>query len=156
LKWLTVKKNPLYAQYYLLKAAEQIARLEVCLSGEPPTREAILKACTLSPGLIEPYYQEAMSHHYSEEEIFNAIQGIDRYLEQQLDIIKKPVVKFMSDQELKTVTLITKHFHSESHFIVGIFDYLAEKGIIAKVSQTIRITPKSKLAVEEIGYLYIA
>jgi len=96
-----------------------------------------------------------MSHHNSEEEISIAIQGIDRYLEQHLDIIKKPVISYMSDQEMKTITLITKHFHSVGHFIIGIFDYLAEKGVIAKVSQTIRITPKSKLAVEEIAYVYI-
>lgn len=61
----------------------------------------------------------------------------------------------MSDEEIKTSTLITKHFHTESHFIIGIFEYLAEKGVIEKVSQTIRITPKSKLSVEELGYLYI-
>ena len=155
LKWLTVKKDPLYAQYYLLKAAEAIARMEVCLSGESPSREAIIKANTLNPAMITPYYKEAMSHHYKEEEILRAIQGIDYYLEQHLDIIKKPVITYMADQELKTVTLITKHFHTDSHFIVGIFDYLAEKGVIARVSQTIRITPKSKLAVEEIAYVYV-
>ena len=145
----------MYAQYYLLKAAEVIARIEVSLNGEPPTREAILKAVTLNPELMAPYYQEAMTHHYSEEEISKAIEGIDQYLVQNLDTIAKPVLRYMSDQEIKTVTLITKHFSIESHFIVGIFDYLAEKGIIAKVSQTIRITPKSKLAVEEMGYIYI-
>jgi hypothetical protein len=155
LKWLTVKKDPLYAQYYLLKAAESMARMEVCLNGEPPTRECILKALTLNPAMITPYYQEAMSHHYKEEEIVEAIRGIEQYLEQHLDMIKKPVVSYMADQEMKTVTMITKYFRSESHFIIGIFDYLAEQGVVAKVSQTIRITPKSKMAVEEIAYVYM-
>jgi predicted transcriptional regulator/predicted nucleotidyltransferase len=155
LKWLTVKKDLLYAQYYLLKACEAIARIEVCLTGEPPTREVIQKALTLNPERITPYYTDAMSHHYSKEEIAKAIDGIDKYLEEHLDIIKKPAIQFMADQEIKTVTLITKHFHSYSHFVVGIFDYLAEKGVIEKVSQTIRITPKGKRSLEEIGYLYI-
>ena len=61
----------------------------------------------------------------------------------------------MSDQEMMTLTMITKYFQSEGHFIIGIFDYLAEQGVIAKVSQTIRITPKSKRSVEEIAYQYI-
>ncbi len=154
-KWLTVKKNPLYAQFYLLKAAESVARMEVCLRGESPSREAILKAYTLNPEMIAPYYQEAMSHHYNEEEIEAAICRLEGYLEQHLDIIKKPVVEYMADQEMKTVTMITKYFQSDSHFIVGIFDYLAEQGVIAKISQTIRITPKSKRAVEEVAYQYI-
>lgn len=155
LKWLTVKKDNLYAQFYLLKAADEIARMEVVLHGESPSREAILKAYTINPNLITPYYQEAMSHHYSSVEILNAIHGIDYYLEQHLVTISKPVLEYMSDQEIKTVTMITKYFRTESHFIVGIFDYLADKGIIYKVSQTIRITPKSKPAVEEIAYQYI-
>lgn len=155
-KWLTVRKDPLYAQYFLLKAAEMIANMELCLKGEPSSRESIQKGLALNPDMIAPFYQEAMSHHMGEEEIMRAIEKIDGYLEQHLEILKKPIIEFMSDQEIKTSTLIAKHFHTEGHFIIGIFDFLAEKGVIEKVSQTIRITPKSKLAVEELGYLYIA
>lgn len=155
LKWLTVKQDALYAQYYLLKAAEVIARMEVCLNGEIPSREAILRAYALNPNLIIPYYHEAMSHHYSTIEIMNAIHQMDSYMEEHLDVIKKPVLEYMSDQEIKTVTMITKYFRTDSHFIVGIFDYLADKGVIMKISQTIRITPKSKMAVEEIAYQWV-
>jgi predicted nucleotidyltransferase len=154
-KWLMVKGDPLYAQYYLLKAAEPLARIEIYLRGEVPTRECIRRAVEIDSEMIGTYYNNAMSRRLREEEIASAIEGIDRYLEQHIDIIKKPVIDFMADQEIKTVTLIVKHFHAESHFIVGIFDYLAEKGVIEKVSQTIRITPKSRMAVEEIGFLYI-
>lgn len=154
-KWLTVKQDPLYAQYFLLKAAEAIANMELCLHGEPISRKSIQKALRLNPEVITPFYQEAMSHHLSEAEIIKTIEKLDCYLEQHLEIIKKPVIEFMSDQEIKTVTLIAKHFHLEGHFIISILDYLVEKGIIEKVSQTIRITPKGRLAVEEIGFLYI-
>lgn len=154
-KWMTVKKDLHYTQYYLLKAAESIARIEVFMSGESPGREVILRALEINPDVIKPFYTNAMSHPMNKEEILQAMASIERYLEEHLDIFKKPALTFLSDQQLKTVTLITRHFHTEGHFIIGIFDYLAEKGVIEKVSQTIRITPKSKLAVEEIGYLYI-
>lgn len=155
LKWITVKEDPLYAQYYLLKAAEVIARIEVCLVGEVPTREAIVNAKKIHPEVLAAYYDLAMSHHYSKEEIMEAIHNIDEYLRSHLDIIKKPILTYMSDREMKTVTMITKFFQTESHFIVGMLDYLADLGVIAKVSQTIRLTPKSKPAVEEITYQYI-
>jgi hypothetical protein len=96
-----------------------------------------------------------MSHHLKEDEISISIERIDKYLEQNLDVLKKPVIEFMSDQQIKTVTLFSKYFHMDGHFLIGILDYLADKGVIEKVSQMIRITPKSKPAVEEIGYLYI-
>lgn len=154
-KWLTVRKDPLYAQYYLLMAAEILAFMELCLHGEPNSRESIQKALKINPEMIAPFYQDAMSRHFSKDEISIRIEKIDRYLEEHLDLLKKPVIEFMSDQEMKTITLLSKHFHISGHAIVGLLDYLAEKGVIEKMSQTIRITPKSKLAVEEIGYLYI-
>jgi predicted nucleotidyltransferase len=154
-KWLKARKDPLYAQYFLLKATETIANMELCLNGETSSRESIQKALVINPEMIKTFYQDAMSHHFSEDEVMEAIDKIDGYLMQHLDILKKPVIEFMSDQEIKTSTLIARHFHVESHSIVGIFNYLAEKGVIEKVSQTIRITPKSKLAVEELGFLYI-
>lgn len=154
-KWLYVRKDPLYAQYYLLKAAEIIANMELCLNGKPSSRQAIQKAIELNPETIAPFYQDAMSHHLSEEEIASCIEKIDKYLEERIDFIKKPVIDFLKDEQIKTITHISKHFNAMGHFIVDTFDYLVEKGIIEKVSQTIRITPKGKLAVEEIGYLYI-
>lgn len=155
-KWLTVKNDPLYAQYYLLKAGEVLARMEVCINGEPPTREAVRKALEINPALILPYYKDAMSHPYSDEEIYKAIEGIDTYLQSRIPIISLPVIEFMRDGELKTVTLFARHFRMEGGYIIGILDYLAEEGIIARTSQTIRITPRSRKAVEEIGYIYVA
>lgn len=155
-KWLKARRDPLYAQYFLLQAAEVIANMELCLNGQPSSRESIQKALQLSPEAVKPFYQDAMSHLLSEEEILEAIDRIDRYLMQHIDIIKQPIVDFLGDQEMKTITLISKHFNMEGHFIIGILDYLVDKGIIEKASQTIRITPKSNMAVEEIGYLYIS
>lgn len=153
-KWLNVKNDPAYAQYYLLKAGEVIARMEVCMSGEPPTREAIRKALEINPDLILPYYKDAMSHLYSIDEINKAIDDIYAYLQSCIPVISRPVIEFMQDGEIKTVTIFADHFSTESHFIINILDFLTEEGIITRVSQTIRITPKSKKAVEEIGYIY--
>ncbi len=155
LKWLTVKKDPVYAQYYLLWAVEALARIEVTLQGDPPTREVIQQALKLNPELITPYYKNAMSGLYTEEELQALIEGINAYMIKHLDVIKQPVLEYMKDQELKTVTMLTKYFHTEGHYIISILDFLADQGILMKVSQTIRITPRGKKAVEEIGYLYI-
>ncbi len=152
LKWLTIKKDPLYSQYYLLKAADVMARMEVCIHGESPTREAIRKAHTLNPNLLLPYYYEAMSHHYSTVELLNAIHGINQYLDQNIPMIQKPVLEFLQDHQMKTVHMFSKYFHLESAYMIGILEYLANKGVIFKVSQTIKLTPKSKMAVEEIAY----
>lgn len=155
-KWLSVKKDPLYAQYYLLKAADLMAKMEVCSRGEVPTRESILKIVDNPPAWLDTLYTNAMSRRYGVLEIQEAIGQIIQYLDRQLGVLSQPIIQFMADHEIKTVTLFVKHFQIEGHLFINILEYLADKGIIEKVSQTIRITPKSKPAVEEIGYLYIS
>ena len=154
-KWLTARQDPLYAQYYLLKAAESVAAMELCIAGLPIGRDAIQKVLALNPAAITPIYQEPMSRLFSDEDIRESIDRLYSYLDQHLDTIAKPVLTFMADQEIKTSTLLAKQFDTEPHFIVHVFEYLADKGIIERVSQTIRITPKGKQVHEELGYLYI-
>ncbi len=155
-KWLTARQDPLYAQYYLLKAAESVAAMELCLAGEPIGRDSIQKAQRRNPDAINPFYQEAMARHLSEQEIRQGIDTLYAYLEQHLDVIAQPILDFMADGEIKTSTLISKHFGVDPHFTTHVFEYLAERGIIERVSQTIRITPKGRQNHEELGYLYIS
>ncbi len=154
-KWLTVRKDPVYAQYFLLKAAEPIARMEMCLAGLPFSRNSIQKALQMNPEAILPFYRDGMTHLLSEEEILAGLDKIDAYLEKHLDIIQKPVITYMADQEIKTITMLSRYFRLEPHYIVEMFEFLVEKGVLERVSQIIRITARGKKAVEEIGYLYI-
>lgn len=154
-KWLTVKKDPLYAQFYLLKAAEVMAQMEVCSMGEPPTRESILRVMELAPELLAPFYSDALSHSYEETELLSAITEMDAFLLGKLELIKRPVVAFMGEGKPKSVTLLARYFQLDSHFIIGLLDYLAEQEVLVKVSQTIRLTSKSRPAVEELAFLYI-
>lgn len=154
-KWTYVKEDYLYAQFYLLKVVDLIARIEVLTAGESPSREVIGRALEINPDVITPIYQDALSHHFNREELIRAIDFIDSYLDSRLDVIAQPVIDFMKDEEIKTVTILAKHFDASGHYIVAIFEYLADKGILERVSQNIRITPKSRLSVEELGFLYM-
>lgn len=154
-KWLYVKKDPLYTQYFIVGAAEKMADMILCLNGEPTSRQSIQKALAYEPELMAMFYTDAMSRRMNEEELRERMDLIDSFLMKHLDIISKPVIEFMYDQQIKTVTMIKNHFHSDPHYLIEVFNYLAEKGVIEKVSQTIRITPKGRQNIEEIGYLYI-
>lgn len=154
-KWLIARNDPLYAQYFLLMAAEYIAHMEQCLRGEPASRESIQKATAHDPALLAPFYEDLMTARRTSEELRQTIQKLDDYLMSRMDVWKRPVIEYLADGQLKTFTVIAGYFGSKGDFLTNALDYLAEKGVIEKVSQTIRLTPKSKQAVEEIGYLYI-
>lgn len=153
-KWLKARKDLLYAQYYLLLAAEAMAKFELCLSGVPFNRDGVKKALERNPELLRPFYQDAMTHYYSEAEILAALQKITDTMESHIEVLKEPVIDFLAEGDIKTVTSLNKHFNSDGDYLILVFDFLAEHGIIDKVSQTIRLTPKSKPSVEEIGYMY--
>lgn len=154
-KWQRVKNDTKYSQYYVLKAAGVVASMEVVSKGETPTREAILRAREISPELMKILYDDPLSKSLSREQLMMVLNKIDEYLLGHIDAISSPVIQFMSDGEVKTLSVLAQHFNMEPHFIVGIFDYLSEKGILERLSETMRITPKSKLAVEEVAYVYV-
>ena len=154
-KWLIARKDVLYAQYFLLKAAETIAHMELCVRGLPTSRSAIQKAIDLNSEIMRVFYQEPMERPLTETELTNALSQLDQYIEDKMAIFQKPVLEYLRDQEIKTTTMIAQRFRSDSHFIIEALDYMAEKGVIEKVPQIIKLTPKSRLAIEEIGFLYI-
>lgn len=154
-KWMTARKDLMYAQYFFLKAAETIAHMELCIRGMPTSRSAIQKAIDFNPGIMRVFYREPMAHLMTEDELADGLRQLDQYIEDKMTLFKRPVMEYLSDQEIKTTAMIAKRFGSDSHFIINVLDYLAEKGVIEKVSQIIKLTPKSRLSIEEIGFLYI-
>ncbi len=153
-KWLTVKKDLQYAQLWILKATEHYANMRLVLDNKPPSREAILKVMEYAPELIEHVYIRPMQGQMSYDEIINALNFFVKFLEDNIELIKKPVADFMSDGEMKTVTALVKHFGCSSHDIYHVFDFLAQMGIVGRMSETISITPKSKKAIEEVMFIY--
>jgi len=154
-KWLTVKDDPLYTQFWVLKAADMYANMCLTLKGDPPNREAVLKVMEYAPELIKPVYERPMQGPMTREELWNTLKFYRKFLEDNVDLLKLPVVNYMADGEVRTVTTLVKHFRGDSHSIYHIFDFLEEMGVVARVTETVRITPKSRKSVEEVAFMYV-
>lgn len=154
-KWMIARKDLMYAQYFFIKLAEGIANMELCIHGIPLSRSAIQKATELNPEIMRVFYNDPMSHLLTEEELTKGLKLLEQYLEDKMSLFKKPVVEYLSDQQTKTTSMIAKHFRVDSHIIGDVLEFMWEKGVIEKVTQMVKLTPKSRLSVEEIGYLYI-
>ena len=154
-KWLGVGQDPLLAQFTLCMMAESLAHMYLCLQGEPATRQSIRKVVARAPELLKPLYQDPLSHRLTDAEIETGIRHVDAFLTAHQDFFCAPLLRFMADGEIKTVTLLARQFHMEAHVVTGLPDWLADKGVLERVSQTIRITPKGRQNIEELGYLYL-
>jgi len=154
-KWLTVKDNPQYAQHWVSQAAYTYANMRLLLDSKPPSREAVLKVMDYAPELIELIYLRPMQGYMSVDEVWDGLNFFRKFLEDNLELLKLPVESYMSDGEVRTVTALVKHFRIDSHGLYHTFDFLEEMGVVARVTETVRITPKSKRAVEEVAFMYI-
>lgn len=155
MKWLYVKKNNLYCQYWILKAAEKAAEMIICLNMETPNREAILRACEINNPFMEKYYVKPLSNQLSYNELECLINELNNFLQEHINTFSIPILDFLADGEIKTLSVISKHFKIESHFLFHLLDYLSEYNLIEKISQTIAITPKSRKVVEEMAFVRI-
>jgi len=154
-KWLTVKDDPQYAQLWVLQANYVYANMRLILDDKPPSREAVLKVMEYNPDFIKPVYERPMQGAMTREEVWDILKLFRKFLEDNLDLLKIPVVSYMSDGEVRTVTTLVKHYRMDSHGLYHIFDFLEEMGVVARVTETTRITPKSRMAIEEVAFLYI-
>jgi predicted transcriptional regulator len=153
-KWLTVKNDPMYAVHHLLKAADNLANMYLILQHQPISREATMLVSRQDPVFMEPFYQRPLSGQMTSGEVKNSLLKMETFLDDHLSLLAHPAVSFLEDGEIKTVTELCNHFNIDSHSITHIFEYLVQKGILDKVSQTIRITPKGRKCVEEVAFMY--
>lgn len=154
-KWLTVKDDPLYAQHWILKAADIYANMILTLNNLPGSRESVLKVMDIAPEKMKIVYEEPLSRRLSREEVQNVIDLYRDFLIDNLDLLKQPVTEYMADGGVRTITTLVKQFRMDSHGIYHVFDFLAEQDVVVRVSETTRITPKSRKAVEEIAFMCI-
>jgi len=152
-KWLYVKKDYTYCRYYIIKMAEALASLEIWMNKEAPGREVLQRAQKLNPELVERFYYYPMSRELTREELEELINDADGYLMKNMDYISAPILDFLDDGEIKSLTMFYRQFRAGGHFLVHLLEYLASKGIIERVSETIRITPKSRPNFEEIAFV---
>ena len=152
-KWLYVKKDYTYCRYYLIKLAEALANLEIWMNKEAPGREALQRAQLLNPHLIERFYYYPMSCELTSGDLEALLKEADDYLTSHIDHISDPILEYLEDGEIKTLTMFYRHFCAGGHFLVHLLVYLAKKGIIDQVSETIRITPKSRPSFEEMAFM---
>lgn len=152
-KWLTVKKDPTYARLYALRAADVIAQMELCASHKVPTREAILEADKLNPALMETFYHRPMRGEMTVKELYGLLGEMENYILTHMEAIVNVATEFFGDGEIKTGTHISTYFRSPMHYIESILDFLCEQGLLEKISQPMRLTPKSRLAAEEMAFI---
>lgn len=152
-KWVTVFKDMTYAQHFLQWSAVALSEIVLLMNGEEPDRESILRASELMPELMEQVYLKTCTTKMDEKEIRKTIKCHKDYLESILPELAKPVLRYLSDHEVRTGTDCELYF---GPYIVTALELMAEHGYIERVTLPRRLFKHTDLTVEEIAFMSIS
>jgi predicted nucleotidyltransferase len=158
-KWFYIKRDLNYALVWILHTVNTLARLEVLLNGAAPGREALDQALKYNPAFFESVYTGLINGPKTEETIGAALERIDTYLAERASRIYKPVLDYLAQANgLCTAAELSAYFKKKVQVdeLGGVYEWLARKGMIQKLSSPIHLTRKSQVTLDEPAYYYDA
>ncbi len=156
-KWLHLKHDIDYTFLYLKYAITELARIEILKRGETPRRKAIYQALKYNPSFFNAVFTDLIDKPKDEAMLREALEQIDQYLEDDLQLFFKPLLDFLEESgDERTITDLYTHFGKRELALASACEWLTQKGIIEQFSAPVRLTMDSQVSVEEPSYYYDA
>ena len=155
-KQFYVNRDFNYSFLSILRTVESLARIEVILNDEVPSREVIQPALEYNPGFFQVTYSDLINCEKNEKVIQNALDTINAYLDEKLFIFQ-PVLDFLAEADgSRSTTELNSYFQKKvgDNRLDAAYEWLAQKGIIQQVSTPVKFTLKSQVEMEEAAYYY--
>jgi predicted nucleotidyltransferase len=156
-KWLYVKQDVNYCLMWLLFAVNALARVEVVLNGEAPGREALDQAMKFNPDFFGSNYIDLINGPKTKERLGVVLEQIDQYLLERSRLVFKAVLDYLAEvQGPCGLSDLETHFKKKvpDAMLSGVYDWMARKNIIHKLSSPVRLTRKSQVTLDEPAYYY--
>jgi hypothetical protein len=155
-KQFYVNRDLNYSFLSILRVVESLARIEVILNDEVPSREVIQPALEYNPDFFRVTYSDLINREKDEAIIQNALDTINSYLDEKLFIFQ-PILDFLAEAGgPRSATELNSYFQNKigDNHLDAAYVWLAQKGIIQQVSTPVKFTLKSQVEMEEAAYYY--
>ncbi len=157
-KWLITRGDLDYTALWILYTATSLAQIEVIGAGMVADREVIPQAMKLNPGLFEAIYVGLLNAKKSKASVVSALKLVDEYLASRAPSLFAPVLSYLREAgEARSCAEIENHFkrHFDVSQVTTACEYLADLGLIGKVSLPARLTKKSNVMVQEMAFVHL-
>jgi hypothetical protein len=155
-KWLVTRGDLDYTALWILYATTSVAQIEVIGAGMVADREVIPRAMQLNPALFETIYTALLNSKKSRSSVEAALGAVDRYLSERALTLFAPVLAYLREAgEARSCSELANHFtrHFDVSDVTTACEYLADQGLIGKVSLPARLTKKSNIDVQELAFV---
>lgn len=158
-KWFVTRQDLDYTALWILYAATPIAQIEVIGAGKVADREVIPEATTLNPGLFETIYTNLLNRPKTRAAVAAALEAADQYIASRATRLFALVLAYLREAgEARACSEIEAHFARQycASGVTTACEYLADQGLIEKVSLPARLTKRSQVTVQEIAFVSLA
>jgi uncharacterized protein len=156
-KWFVTRGDLDYTALWILYAATPLARIEVITARLLADREVIPQAMKLNPAFFQIIYAGLLNEKKTRKAVERALKAIDDYVAQRAVSWFEPILDHLREVgEARSSTEIEAHFKRNFDLtgVTSACEYLADQGLIGKVSTPLQLTKKSNIQVEELAFVY--
>jgi hypothetical protein len=155
-KWFVTRGDLDYTALWILYAATPLAQIEVVSAGLVADREVVLKALELNPPFFGTVYTDLLNMKKTRQRVQVALDAVDGYLAPRAAELFRPVLDHLAEVgEARSCTEIEDHFRR--NFGIGevgvACEYLADQGLIGRVSLPVQLTRRSNVRVHELAFV---
>jgi hypothetical protein len=157
-KWLLTRGDLDYSALWILYAATPLARVEVIGARQLADREVIPQAMKLNPTFFRIIYEDLLNAKKTRKNVEAALNAIDEYLASRAESLFSPVLDYLKEEgEARTSSELEHHFsrHLNIECVTVACEYLADRELIAKVSQPVQLTRKSNVTLQELAFVHL-
>lgn len=157
-KWMVTRGDPDYSALWILYAATSLARIEVLSARLLTEREVIQQAMRLNPGFFTIVYTCMLNTRKTKKSVQQALDTIDSYMAERAATLFRLVLEHLEEVgEARSATEIETHFR-RNYNVEGVTtacEYLADQGLIVKVSTPVQLTKRSNIMVQELAFVHM-
>ena len=158
-KWLITRGDLNYTALWILYAATPLAQIEVIGRRLLADREVIPQAMALNPKFFSLVYTDLLNRKKTRADVEGALAAVDRYVAERTTTLFSPVLEHLREVgEARSCTEIEDHFRRNMDLsgVTTACEYLADQGLIGKVSVPVQLTKRSNVAVQELAFFYLS
>jgi len=156
-KWFYAKSDYDYCYLWIMKYVDSLASIELLLHGEVPSREVIQRALALNPDLFKQLYTDLIHADPTPAMLEGALKIISAYLHSNFESLFGLITDYLREEgEVRSATEIHDHFVRNYNIETADMacEWLSDEEIIHKFAVPVRLTTKSRVAMEEAAYYF--
>jgi predicted nucleotidyltransferase len=156
-KWFVTRGDLNYTALWILYAATSLARIEVIGRRLLADREVLPQAIALNPTFFKTIYTDLLNVRKTPKGVQAALDSVEGYVAERAAALFGPIIEHLRDAgEARSSSEIEAHFKRNFDLsgVTTACEYLADQGLIGKVSTPVRLTRRSNIEVQELAFVF--